>query len=177
MRRSPARRVGFCPLSRVSRNSTEGASEVVHGPFSAQIAPFPTSSGPKLGANRAYTRDSLPTSPALGGAEVRTSHTPESGLPFCDTLSAGSIRHTPTCTCSSKIREWPQPAPPGKARFSGASKTRPHVRPPQVSGGRSTLKIFRNGNFDTGQLLVSPETRIPGRGHVRCPAGRQGARC
>jgi hypothetical protein len=48
---------------RPSRNSTEGASEVVCGPFSARIAPFPTSPGPRLGANRAYARSRLPTSP------------------------------------------------------------------------------------------------------------------
>src|ERR1700730_6012430 len=38
------------------------ASEVVYGPLSARIAPFPTSPGPKLGANRAHTRARLPTS-------------------------------------------------------------------------------------------------------------------
>src|ERR1700730_5760697 len=42
-----------------------GASEVVRGPFSARIAPFPTSPGPKLGANRAYARARLPTSSYL----------------------------------------------------------------------------------------------------------------
>src|ERR1700730_9318740 len=39
--------------------------------------------GPKLGADRAHARARLPTSPpAPGGAEIRTSHTPESGSPF-----------------------------------------------------------------------------------------------
>src|SRR5205823_3083444 len=37
------KRARLVSLGRVSRNSTKGASEVVHGPFSARVDPFPTS--------------------------------------------------------------------------------------------------------------------------------------
>src|SRR5882762_11149856 len=65
------------PRSRPSRNSTEGVSEVVHGPFSADLS---VSDQPLVrrweGIARMRALGSQPPPPAPGWrAEVRTSHT------------------------------------------------------------------------------------------------------
>src|SRR5882757_7948764 len=74
------------PRSRPSRNSTEGVSEFVHGPFPADLS---VSDQPLVrrweGIARMRALGSQPPPPAPGWrAEVRTSHTPESGSPYFD---------------------------------------------------------------------------------------------